>query len=126
MKQPLTRRVANVALLALLVLITPASIGLPGTHSIGLAPSAHDALNRTADARSGYDLSWRTVDNGGATFSVAGKYELGGTVGQIDARPVLRSDDYTLAGGFWPAASRAAALARHPIYLPLVLRHPKG
>ncbi len=48
----------------------------------------------------GYDLSWWTVDGGGATFSTGGTYRLGGTIGQPDAGE-LSGGDYTLYGGFW-------------------------
>ena len=47
-----------------------------------------------------YDLSWHTVDGGGAMWSTGGTYELGGTIGQPDAG-VMFGGDYELAGGFW-------------------------
>jgi hypothetical protein len=55
-----------------------------------------------AQAQSGgpYDLSWSTVDCGGATPSTGGSYSLGGTAGQSDAG-LLSGGDYTLRGGFW-------------------------
>ena len=43
-----------------------------------------------AQSGGGYDLSWSTIDGGGATFSTGGGYSLGGTVGQPDAG-VLRA-----------------------------------
>lgn len=64
-----------------------------------------------------YDLTWNTVDSGGATFSTGGNYSLGGTIGQPDAG-LLTGGDYTLAGGFWGGAVRM-----YRIYLPLVLRN---
>jgi hypothetical protein len=48
----------------------------------------------------GYDISWWTVDGGGATFSTGGAYSLGGTIGQPDAGE-LSGGNYTLYGGFW-------------------------
>jgi len=69
-----------------------------------------------AQSGGGYDLTWSTVDGGGATWSAGGGYALGGTVGQPDAG-VLSGGGYTLAGGFWGGA------ARYGIYLPLVLRN---
>ena len=69
-----------------------------------------------AQSGGGYDLTWNTVDGGGATWSAGGGYALGGTVGQPDAG-VLSGGGYTLAGGFWGGA------ARYGIYLPLVLRN---
>ena len=77
----------------------------------------------TAFAQGGYDLSWWTVDGGGATFSTGGGYSLGGTAGQPDAG-ALMGNDYTLVGGFWsggvPPAGPEPEMQR--IYLPLMLR----
>ncbi len=70
-----------------------------------------------AQSGGGYDLTWNTVDGGGATFSTGGEYSLGGTIGQSDAG-VLTGGGYTLAGGFW-----GGAVAQYRIYLPLVLRN---
>ena len=73
-------------------------------------------VGSVAFAQSGgsYDLTWNTVDGGGAMFSTGGSYALGGTIGQADAG-ALSGGAYTLAGGFWIGV--AAALG---IYLPLV------
>jgi len=71
----------------------------------------------TALARSGYDLSWWTVDGGGGTAS-GGPYTLTGTVGQPDAG-ILTGGDYTLGGGFWGAG---AVVVEYKVYLPVVLR----
>ena len=46
-----------------------------------------------------YDLTWSTVDGGGAV-SMGGDYALGGAVGQPDAG-VLSGGDLELSGGFW-------------------------
>jgi hypothetical protein len=72
-----------------------------------------------ARAQSGgrYDLSWNTVDNGGAAFSTSGTYVLGGTIGQPDAG-ALTGGSYALAGGFW----RGMAV-EYRVYLPLVVRN---
>jgi len=64
----------------------------------------------------GYDLSWWTVDGGGATKAGANGYTLGGTAGQPDAA-VWSGGSYTLAGGFW-----GGALVEYHLYLPLVMR----
>ncbi len=48
----------------------------------------------------GYDLSWWTVNDGGATFSTGGAYRLGGTIGQPDSGE-HSGGNYTLYGGFW-------------------------
>lgn len=73
-----------------------------------------------AAANQGYDLSWWTVDGGGATFSEGGGYELSGTAGQPDAGPVLEGGNYRLVGGFWAGA----AAVRYTFYLPLVVQGP--
>lgn len=59
-----------------------------------------------------YDLSWYSIDGGGATFSTGGVYELGGTIGQFDAGPGsagMSGGAFTLVGGFWPAAGAPCA-----------------
>jgi hypothetical protein len=79
-------------------------------------------LPALAQSGGGYDLTWNTVDGGGATFSTGGGYSLGGTAGQPDAG-VMEGGVYTLAGGFWPGG--AAAPPENRIFVPLVMRlHP--
>ena len=68
-----------------------------------------------AQTGGGYDLSWNTVDGGGAMFSTGGSYSLGGTIGQPDAG-TLRGGGYTLVGGFW------GGKVQYNTYLPLVLK----
>ena len=68
-------------------------------------------------AADGYDLSWWTVDGGGATFSTGGGYTLGGSVGQPDAG-ALSGGGYSLLGGFWLGAG-----AQYRLYLPVLLRN---
>ena len=68
---------------------------------------------------SGYDLSWWTVDGGGATFVTGPGYSLGGTAGQPDAG-VLSGPGYRLTGGFWPSGPGGPALYR--VYLSIVAR----
>lgn len=46
-----------------------------------------------------FDLSWFTIDGGGAT-STGGGFELTGTIGQPDAG-ILTGGGYELTGGFW-------------------------
>jgi len=77
------------------------------------------AVPALAQSGDGYDLTWNTVDGGGATFSMGGSYTLGGTIGQPDAG-VLTGGGYTLVGGFWNPAT--ALGARYRLYLPLVRR----
>jgi hypothetical protein len=54
------------------------------------------------------DLSWHTVDGGGAMFSTGGTYSLGGTIGQADSGSFsapMAGGTYQLVGGFWPGAT---------------------
>jgi hypothetical protein len=69
-----------------------------------------------AQSGGGYDLTWNTIDGGGAMFSAGGAYSLGGTIGQPDAG-TLGGGSYTLVGGFWSGAT-----VRYNIYLPLILK----
>lgn len=91
-------------LLILLYLVS--GVTLRQAQNIALAQSGGD-----------YDLTWSTVDGGGATFSTGENYTLGGAIGQPDAG-VLTGGDYALTGGFWGGAA-----AEYLIYLPLVLRN---
>ena len=60
-----------------------------------------------------FDLSWNTVDGGGATFSSGGGYQLGGTIGQPDAGG-LSGGVYTLEGGFWGGVGAPVAVVPIP------------
>jgi hypothetical protein len=93
------KRYRNLSLVLILILV------------LGVAVS-------TVLAQSGgsYDLTWNTVDGGGATFSTGGSYSLGGTIGQADAS-TLSGGTYALAGGFWGGVA-----AMFGIYLPLVMK----
>ena len=72
-----------------------------------------------AQSGGGYDLSWWTVDGGGATFSTGGGYTLGGTAGQPDAGE-LAGGSYILGGGFWGGG---AVLEVGPeVYLPVIMK----
>lgn len=77
----------------------------------------------------GYDLSWNTIDGGGATFSTGGAYSLGGTIGQPDAGQ-MAGGAYSLAGGFWRGGSSAPTAVEPPTPAagaPLVFRlHPSA
>lgn len=55
-----------------------------------------------------YDLSWHTVDGGGAMNSAGGGFELSCTIGQSDAGPGsagMSGGSFELTGGFWAAPS---------------------
>ena len=70
-----------------------------------------------AQSGGGYDLTWNSIDGGGAVFSVGGTYSLGGTMGQPDAG-TLSGGPYTLVGGFWGVSG---PVVQH-VSLPLVLK----
>ncbi len=63
-----------------------------------------------------YDLTWNSIDGGGATFATGGTYTLGGTIGQPDAG-VLNGGTYTLVGGFWGALNTGGST-----YMPVIAR----
>lgn len=64
---------------------------------IGLLAAVLPAL---AQSGGGYNLSWNTLDGGGATFSTGGSYQVGGTIAQPDAGQ-QSGGNYVLRGGFW-------------------------
>lgn len=66
---------------------------------------------RGAHAQSGgpYDLSWSTIDGGGATPLTGGSYSLGGTTGQPDAG-AAHGGPWAVLGGFWEAESFAVGV----------------
>jgi hypothetical protein len=70
-------------------------------HRFGLVAIAMACAAPAALAQN-FDLSWFTVDGGGATFSTGGVFELGGTIGQPDAG-VMTGGTFELVGGFWAA-----------------------
>jgi hypothetical protein len=72
----------------------------------------------SAQTGGGYDLTWSTLDGGGAMFSTGGGYALGGTIGQPDVHWILAGGGYTLGGGFWGSGA-----SQHKVYLPVVLRN---
>jgi hypothetical protein len=69
-----------------------------------------------ADTAATYDLSWWTVDGGGASGLTSGAYTLSGTAGQPDAGS-LASGDYDLACGFW-----AMLAEKIKSFLPMIKR----
>jgi hypothetical protein len=66
-------------------------------------PAVAPAVAQTGGA---YDLTWNTLDQGGATFSLGGSYRLGGTIAQPDAGGAT-GGSYALTGGFWPVTAAA-------------------
>ena len=85
---------------------------------LGLVVLLLVAATVQAQTGGGYDLTWNTIDGGGAMpgGSIGGSYSLGGTIGQPDAG-ALSGGGYTLNGGFW-----GGAVPNYNVYLPLVLK----
>jgi hypothetical protein len=72
-------------------------------------------LPAATGAQSGgpYDLTWNSLDGGGAIASSGGSYVLGGTVGQPDAAP-MTGGVYQLQGGFWLTGTAIVAVGDDP------------
>ncbi len=96
-----------------LMILTPIALVL----LIGITTASAQRNNDPSAPQSGYDLSWYTIDGGGATFSVGGGYSLGGSIGQPDAGS-MGGGSYQLNGGFWGGAA-----INYNIYLPLVFKN---
>ncbi len=65
-----------------------------------------------AQSGGGFDLTWSTIDGGGAMSSTGGGFDLSGTIGQPDAQSaVMAGGAFTLTGGFWPVAQVCYCLA---------------
>ena len=78
-----------------------------------LMPSSRAASAQTGG---GYDLTWNSIDGGGATFSTGGGYSLGSTIGQADAG-ASNGGAYALSGGFW-----AGVPANYSAFVPVAMR----
>ena len=103
--------------IGLLTVVLGLLIVVPALAQAGDSPSSEPLDELGAHLSAGYDLSWYTIDGGGAACSEGGGYTLGGTIGQPDAG-VLTGDRFALGGGFWAGG----AATPHRIYVPLVLR----
>lgn len=82
-----------------------------------LVAAALNARLAIAQSGGGYDLTWHSIDGGGATFSTGGTYSLGGTIGQADANTTaMTGGSYNLQGGFW------VDFLGNKLMLPLIMR----
>ena len=69
---------------------------------MGVAIGLGTTTTSFAQSGGGFDLSWNSIDGGGAMFSTGGGFELGGTIGQPDATDtVMTGGGFELTGGFW-------------------------
>lgn len=62
-------------------------------------------LLSSAYAHAQLTIDWHSIDGGGVMFATGGGLELGGTLGQHDAGPVLSGGNLELVGGFWAVAA---------------------
>ena len=87
--------------------------------TLGLAAVMLLGLGAVVSAQAGgFDLSWFTVDGGGAMSSAGGGYTLDGTAGQPDAG-TTSGGGYTVDGGFWAGAATTPT----PTVEPLLVGH---
>ncbi len=103
--------------IALVLLIGLSTANAQRTPALARYRASAVQVNDPAAPQSGYDLSWYTIDGGGAMNSNGGSYSLGGSIGQPDAGS-MGGGSYQLNGGFWGGAS-----INYNIYLPLVLKN---
>jgi hypothetical protein len=66
------------------------------------------------------DLTWYSIDGGGATACAGGTFTLGGTIGQPDAG-LLTAGSYTLGGGFWRGGGSTSGVTEDTQETPLAL-----
>jgi hypothetical protein len=90
--------------------------GAPSVALLAFALTAITLAGLPARAQSGgpYDLTWSTIDGGGATAVTGGVYALGGTAGQPDAA-IMTGGVYTLQGGFWFSGIVASSVDEEPV-----------
>jgi len=86
------------ALSSITMVLSPCAMGQ--MHAQPLLPVPEDLPTGGTDSPGPYDLSWYTIDGGGAMYLSAGVFSLGGTVGQPDAG-VMSGGAFELSGGFW-------------------------
>jgi hypothetical protein len=98
----------RIALTLALLIVVGLAIG-QGSLSAAASPGA-------APRAAGYEISWYTVDGGGAMNVTGGTYSLSGTIGQYDAGR-LSGGTYTLLGGFW------VEFGGFRLYLPLIMKN---
>ena len=91
-----------------ITLVILVGIGVANAHRTFASPAA-------APRATGYEISWYTIDGGGAQDLSGGSYTLSGTIGQFEAGS-QSGGNYTLNGGFW------VDVFGNRLYLPLILR----
>jgi len=75
-----------------------------------------------------YQIANYTIDGGGHVYSNGGRFQLSGTIGQVDSTAMQTAGQRTLVGGFWgleqlltkPVNTPGAGATK--LFLPLVNR----
>lgn len=88
MRKSILLRVWMLALVVCLILI------------VSNARTSYASSGNAAPHTGGYEITWYTVDGGGAMNLAGGTYTLSGTAGQPDAG-IQSQGSYSLSGGFW-------------------------
>ena len=83
---------------------------------VGIGTASAQRVDDPALPQDSYELSWFTIDGGGATFSTGGAYSLGGSIGQADAG-AMSGGAYSLNGGFW-----AGVPSSYSAFVPITFR----
>jgi hypothetical protein len=83
---------------------------------VGIGTASAQRFDDPALPQDSYELSWFTIDGGGATLSEGGPYSLGGSIGQADAG-AMSGGAYSLSGGFW-----AGIPSNYNAFVPIALR----
>ena len=94
------------------ILLFPIALAL----LVGIGTASAQRNDDPALPQDSYELSWFSIDGGGATFSEGGAYSLGGSIGQADAG-AMSGGAYSLSGGFW-----AGVPAIYSAFVPIALR----
>jgi hypothetical protein len=95
----------------LIILLPLVAVWMIGTHTVNAQPPSEPTA-----PQSGYEMSWYSIDSGGATAIRGGTYSLAGSIGEPDAG-VASGGPYTLNGGFL-----AGAVVTYNVYMPMVLK----
>ncbi|HEY3290488.1 MAG TPA: hypothetical protein VGK87_10200 [Anaerolineae bacterium] len=83
---------------------------------IGISTTYAQRVSSPAAPATGYELSWYSIDNGGATSITGGSFTLAGSIGEPDAG-VASGGSYTLNGGFL-----AGVVVSYNVYMPMVVK----
>lgn len=83
---------------------------------VGIGTASAQRIDDPSVPQDSYDLSWFSIDGGGATFGEGGSYSLGGSIGQADAG-AMSGGAYILNGGFW-----AGVPANYSAFVPATMR----